>query len=168
MRLRIRDQNNIPRLQAQLRKLTNRKVRVGIFGDEDSEMVMIGNVHEYGCEIPVTPKMRAWFAAQGYPLKKTTTVIKIPERSFIRSGYDENEDALFNKIEDLFQNVLDFSINADIFADMVGLELESKIKDKMRNISNPANSQMTVDRKGSDNPLVDSGRLFGSITHKLE
>lgn len=168
VRITIRDRNNIPRLEAQVRKISGRKVRVGIFGGEDSEMKTIGAVHEFGAEIMVTPKMRAWFAAQGYPLKKSTTSIKIPERSFIRSGFDENESALLSKIEESFQSVLDLNINADVFADAVGLELEGMIQDKMTNLREPANSDMTIERKGSDNPLVDSGRLIEAITHKVE
>ena len=92
MSIEIRfDMGNIERTiedaERQMRKLKRKKIKIGVLGN-DSELQMIAAVHEYGADIPVTPKMRAWFAGNGYPLKSSTTVIKIPERSFLRTGRD--------------------------------------------------------------------------------
>lgn len=49
-------------------------------GDEAN----IAAVHEFGCTIQVTPKMRAYFHYQGIHLKASTQFIVIPPRPFLR------------------------------------------------------------------------------------
>ena len=164
----IKDTNNIDKVMRNLKQLGGKQIKVGLFGSDSSELVMIGAVHEYGAEIPVTPKMRAWFAANGYPLKKETTVIKIPERSWLRSGYDENIDKIAKKIEEMVPHVIEGNVNPKIFMDAIGMEFAGLIQKKMRDLKNPPNSSMTVERKGSDNPLIDTGRLVGAIRYEVE
>jgi len=164
----IKDTNNIDKAVRNLRKLGGNTIKVGIFGADDADLVMIGAVHEYGADIPVTPKMRAWFAANGYPLKATTTVITIPERSWLRSGYDENIDKIADKLEDMVPDVIEGDVNPKIFMDMIGMEFAGLIQKKMRNLRSPANSSMTIERKGSTNPLIDTGRLVGAVRHEVE
>jgi len=168
MKVTIKDTNNIDKITRNLHQLGGKQIKVGLFGKDDSELVMIGAVHEYGAEIPVTPKMRAWFAANGYPLKKETTVIKIPERSWLRSGYDENIDKIAKKIEKMVPDVIEGNVNPRLFMDAIGMEFAGLIQKKMRDLKDPPNSQMTIERKGSDNPLIDTGRLVGSIRHTVE
>jgi hypothetical protein len=164
----IKDTNNIDKVMRNLKQLGGKQIKVGLFGSDSSELVMIGAVHEYGVEIPVTPKMRAWFAANGYPLKKETTVIKIPERSWLRSGYDENIDKIARKIEEMVPDVIEGNVNPKFFMDAIGMEFAGLIQKKMRDLKNPPNSQMTVEMKGSNNPLIDTGRLVGAIRHEIE
>ena len=164
----IKDTNNIDKVMRNLKQLGGKQIKVGLFGKDDSELVMIGAVHEYGVEIPVTEKMRAWFAANGYPLKKETKVIKIPERSWLRSGYDENIDKIAKKIEEMVPDVIEGNVNPKLFMDAIGMEFAGLIQKKMRDLKNPPNSQMTVEMKGSDNPLIDTGRLVGAIRHEVE
>lgn len=164
----IKDTNNIDKVMRNLKQLGGKQIKVGLFGSDSSELVMIGAVHEYGVEIPVTDKMRAWFAANGYPLRKETKVIKIPERSWLRSGFDENIDKIADKIERLLPDVLEGQVNPKLFMDAIGMEFAGLIQKKMRDLKNPPNSSMTVERKGSDNPLIDTGRLVGAIRHEVE
>lgn len=166
MGITISDSNNMDAVRRQLRKMNGKMIKAGVFGG--GEVEMIAGVHEFGTKINVTPKMRAWFAANGYPLKKETTAITIPERSFLRSGFDENIDGIFEKLKVLLPEVLELNVNADAFMDMVGLELAGKIQEKIRNLDSLPNSQMTIERKGSSNPLIDSTRLVGSIDRRVE
>jgi hypothetical protein len=164
----IQDTNNIDRIKRNLRDLDRKSINVGLTGSADSELVMIAGVHEFGTEIQVTDKMRKWFAANGFPLKKSTTKIVIPERSFLRSGYDENIDDIADKIEELVPQVLENRVAPSTFMDMIGLEFAGLIQKKLRDLRNPANSSMTTQRKGSTNPLIDTGRLVGAIRHEIE
>ncbi|MED4140857.1 hypothetical protein P4652_21785 [Priestia megaterium] len=102
------------------------------------------------------------------PLFVLKTSVTIPERSFIRSGYDENIDAISKKIADLVPQVIAGNVPPDVFADMIGLELAGKIQKKLRSLSDPANTPNTQHVKGSSNPLIDTGRLVGSIRHEVE
>ncbi|MED1711717.1 hypothetical protein P4V34_28625 [Bacillus thuringiensis] len=168
MKVTIKDTNNIPAIKKQLKQLEKSSLNVGVFGDFADEIVTIARVHEYGCDISVTPKMRKWFAANGYPLKASTTVIHIPERSFIRSGHDENIDKIVGKIEGFIPDLFENEVNIDIFMNQIGKEFANLIQKKLRAITNPPNSAMTIERKGSSNPLIDSGRLVQSIEHRVE
>lgn len=63
-------------------------VEVGVFGGRAG----IADVHEFGKVINVTPKMRGYLNSIGIHLKKSTTKIIIPERSFLRSTAREEKD----------------------------------------------------------------------------
>jgi hypothetical protein len=63
------DKNNIPKLLQVLDDLESNKIEIGIFGSDDSTILMIATVNEFGCKIDVTPKMRAYLHSQGLHLK---------------------------------------------------------------------------------------------------
>lgn len=68
-------------------------IRVGIIGEQASQIhkgsgltnAQLGAVHEFGKEIEVTEKMRGYLHSIGIHLKKDTTHISIPARSFLRA-----------------------------------------------------------------------------------
>ncbi|WP_025727713.1 hypothetical protein [Heyndrickxia ginsengihumi] len=172
-RLTVKDINNIDKLVKNVNQLKGRQIKVGVFGNEkhkdsDIEMVDLARIHEYGCDIPVTDKMRAWFAYQGYPLKKETKIIHIPERSFLRSGYDENIDSISKKIKEMMPDVIAAEVDPDTFMDAIGKEFAGLIQKKLKSIESPPNTEMTTQRKGSSNPLQDSGQLAGAIRHEVD
>ena len=153
--------NNIPEMRKRAELLSGSGVEVGVLNGEHAWLAAI---HEYGCDIPVTPRMRAYLHRQGLHLKKGTTHIHIPERSFLRTGYDENRDAVLKKGAELLVDAVDGKISVGACNQAIGLELSSKIKDYARDLSSPGNHPFTVDRKGSSNPLVQSGDMIGGIT----
>lgn len=153
-------------LTRQARDLDGSGVRTGFWNQGDLEM--IAGVHEFGADIPVTPRMRKWFAAQGYPLKASTTVIKIPERSFIRAGYDENEPEFVAFVEKTLHDALETGIPKNRVMDMLALMFKGKIQEFMRDLKEPALSDMTKEMSGRSNPLVDSGQLVGNIRSEPE
>ena len=53
-------------------------------GVKRGQEVNIAAVHEFGCTIGVTPKMRAYLHHQGIHLKASTQYIHIPARPFLR------------------------------------------------------------------------------------
>lgn len=67
-------------------------IRVGIIGDDayekhphsDLTNAELGAIHEFGATINVTDKMRAFLHTIGIHLKKDTTTVVIPTRSFLR------------------------------------------------------------------------------------
>lgn len=94
--------------------------------------------------------------------------VTVPERSFLRTGFDLNVDKICNKIEDLLNDVLDFQINPRLFLEGIGAEFTEMIQHHMRTITTPPNSDITKNVKQSSNPLHDTGRLIGAIRHKVE
>lgn len=156
--------NKFPKMKAAVKNLSGRGVSVGATG----EQAYIAGIHEYGCRIKVTEKMRAWFAYQGYPLKKSTQVIVIPERSFLRNGFDEHAVGVVEKYDPLLGKVLGGEANGELLLQGIGLELASKIKSYARKLSKPPNTEMTKERKGTSNPLIGSGGMIESISYEVE
>src|SRR5690625_1811632 len=106
MSVKITDENRIPELIGQLKSLSMMKIELGIVAPSGDILYTIAHVHEYGVNIKVTDKMRGWFLSQGMPLRKGTTHIKIPERSYFRTGFDANKGAIETRIEEKLNAVL--------------------------------------------------------------
>lgn len=158
--------NDFPKMQAAVERLDGKKVSVGVLGG--GEQTWLASIHEYGCKIKVTPKMRKYLASTGLYLKATTTHITIPERAFLRNGYDENKDEVIAKAEAVLGDVIGGTMSEQRLFELVGLLLKSKIQDYARDLNSPPNHPYTVERKGSANPLVDSGDMIGAISYKVE
>lgn len=94
--------------------------------------------------------------------------VTIPERSFIRTGFDNNVDKIGNKIDMLFTEVIELNIDPDVFTDMIGMEFAGMIQRHARTVKSPPNAASTRNVKGSSNPLMDSGRLIGAIRHEVK
>lgn len=94
--------------------------------------------------------------------------VEIPERSYLRTGFDQNVKKIGDKIEELIDDVIHFRINPEVFLDMIGAEFASMIQEHMKKIKEPPNSPITINVKGSSNPLHDTGRLIGAIRHEVE
>ena len=56
------DNSGLDEVIKNLEELEKYYVVIGITAKNDSKLIMIANVHEYGCNIPVTDKMRGFFA----------------------------------------------------------------------------------------------------------
>lgn len=153
--------DGFPSMKRRLEAINGTAVEVGVLKGEHA---WLASIHEYGCSIPVTEKMRVFLHHQGLHLSPSTKVITIPERSFLRTGYDENRDDVMNKAQQLLADVASGRMSEEAFYKAVGLELSSKIKDYATALNSPANHPFTTDRKGSGNPLVDSGDMIGGIT----
>lgn len=153
--------NDFPSMIKRLEAIDGIAVEVGVLKGEHA---WLASIHEYGCDIEVTPKMRKYLASQGLYLSKNTTHIHIPERSFLRTGYDGNREKVMKKARQLLDQVADGKMSARGCMQALGIELSSKIKDYARDLSSPANHPFTTDRKGSSNPLVDTGDMIGGIT----
>lgn len=114
-------------------KALDRKIsiKVGIIGKEagqkhpDSDLTNaeLGAIHEFGCTITVTDKMRKYLHSQGLHLKKGTMTVVIPTRSFLRMPLMSAE----GKKE--LMNVVKVSIGKDFKADDFTAKEANKIID---------------------------------------
>lgn len=166
-KIRIRDKNRIPQAISSDESFNGRRIEVGYFGSGHTQM--LAAVHEFGVDIPVTDKMRGFFRYKfGISLKQTTTVIRIPERSFLRAGWDEHGPAIAEKYQKLIGEAIMNGVPADALLYALALEAKGKLQDFARDLRNPANVGLTVEQKGSSNPLVDTGNMIGSMDHRIE
>lgn len=153
--------DDLPEMMSRLKDINGTGVEVGVLKGEHA---WLAGIHEYGCNIEVTPKMRVYLHRQGLHLKKSTTHIRIPERSFLRTGYDKNRDEVIKKGQLLLKQVAEGKMTSRGCVQALGMELSSKIKDYATGLGSPGNHPFTTDNKGSGNPLVDSGSMIGGIT----
>lgn len=165
----VEDKSKVDDLLANLRELESMYVTVGILSKAGGEMLMIANVHEFGCNIPVTNKMRGFLAANfDVHLRADTKVIKIPERSFVRSAYDNKASKIKASGEDLIAKVVEGSMSARVFYTLLGQTCADTIRQYLvAEVNSPPNSEMTIKAKGSSNPLVNTGQLAAAITYEI-
>lgn len=156
--------NLLPAIKANAKKLSNTSVEVGAF---DGESSWLAGIHEYGCNITVTDKMRVYLNAHGLHLKKSTKTIHIPERAFLRTGHDTNIDSVAKTVVKLVPDVLTGKLDEEILLREIGLTLSGKIKEYAQRLKIPPNHPFTIEQKGSGNPLVDTGEMIGSITWRI-
>jgi hypothetical protein len=51
--------------------------------------------------------------------------------------------------------------------DLVGVSIEDEIRMSITELVSPPLAQSTIDRKGFPKPLIDTGTLLGSVTHRV-
>lgn len=165
--MKVQDTTKVPQFLKMLEDLTSYHLEIGIFGEDDGEILMIANVNEYGCNIDVTDKMRGYLHTIGIHLKSSTKTINIPERSFMRGGYEDSKSKFISNGNKLLTKVINLELPVQAFYDALGEYIVGRIQKYMTSLKNPPNHPATVNQKGSTNPLIDTGRLRESITYKV-
>ncbi len=158
--------NLLPQMIKKAQALDGKKVQVGVFvGDH----AWLAGIHEYGCRIPVTLKMRAFLHQNGIHLKKDTTEIIIPERSFLRAGFDACHAEVLNKADAAIAHALDPGNHINTVLLVCGRNLASKIKKYARDLKTPPKSDASkVLGIKNSNPLIETGEMIQSITYRIE
>jgi len=93
---------------------------------------------------------------------------KIPQRSFMRTSFDENIVKIEKFIINQYKKVQDGKIDSDQASGLIGVFMVNSIKRKIRAIKTPPNSPTTIKLKGSSKPLIDFGQMIQSVTYKVE
>lgn len=91
---------------------------------------------------------------------------RIPERSFVRSTFDEQREELVELGKELIAKVFEGKIDVNKALNMLGAKLATEIKKKITLGDGvpPPNAEATIAAKGSSRPLVDTGRMVNAIT----
>lgn len=157
-------------------------VDIGIQSDESETLLIIAGANEFGATInhpggtaygyktqQDAKKGRVQFLkkGEGYAVLGETKphTIVIPARPYIRSTVDQNADDYHRHAETLTGLMLDGELDKFEALSLMGQKIEADIKNQIINISSPPNARSTIRKKGSDNPLVDTGLLGGSIRY---
>lgn len=159
------EKDGFPKMTKTARVLDGTAINVGVFTGEHQ---WLASIHEYGCTIPVTDKMRAYLHKIGVHLKSSTTQIVIPERSFLRSGYDNNRGAIIRKAERLLKDVLGGTISEEQYFEIVGIQLRDAIKDYAIELSDPPKQEWPTRDPAKNNPLVMSGDMVNGIEYEVK
>lgn len=105
---------------------------------DGTNVIMVGAVHEFG-----SPSRN------------------VPQRSFLRSTLKENRKKYKTFIKNLVKQIVNGKIDKDKMLDILGLKLQSDIRNKITDIKTPP----LKNREG--NPLIDTGHLRQSITYEI-
>ena len=92
---------------------------------------------------------------------------KTPERSFIRSSFDQNINRIENITADQYGKVIDRQMSLQNALGNIGQVMVGLIKTKIRSIQSPPNSPATIAIKKSSKPLIDFGQMFASVTYAI-
>ena len=94
----------------------------------------------------------------------------IPERSFIRAGYDNNRKAIEDIATEAVENVVLHGWDAETAANRIGMSVVGIIQTYMNQPFHfKAKGKITrATSNWPDNPLVETGRLRNSITYRIE
>ncbi len=97
----------------------------------------------------------------------------IPERSFLRSAFDENREKISKALERELLKIVDDAVREGstrlVYRALgrVGARVTGMVQAKIRNGPFVPNAPMTIARKKSDKPLIDTGRLRQSIDFEV-
>lgn len=95
--------------------------------------------------------------------------VNIPERSFLRAGFDQHHEEVLKKAQRLMKPLMDGSLSPDDYCDAVGQLLSDKIKNFARQLNSPPKSNITLAANPNKaNPLVQTGDMIGSITWEVK
>ncbi len=96
--------------------------------------------------------------------------VSIPERSFIRAGYDNNKTAIEAVAGKAIQNIVFSGWDAETAANNIGASIVGMIQEYMNQPFN-FKGKSSITRSTSnwpDNPLVETRRLRNSISYRIE
>lgn len=159
-------------------------VKVGILAKDGSQEVSnnldlagLGAVHEFGAQIKVTDKMRGFFWHNfGIHLKKTTTHIVIPSRSFLQKPLEKSKKFM-NKIKNSIGDAEDVLYYAKKTGDLesIAIVIGASAVDLIQEAFDTScwgewkpNKELTIENKGSALPLVNTGYLKSKISYEVE
>ena len=91
----------------------------------------------------------------------------IPERSFLRSALRSKATDHNKLVASLQARVNQRDLTMREALEILGTKVASDVKEQIVEVSSPPNSAETIRRKGSSNPLIDTGHLRQSITHEV-
>ena len=91
---------------------------------------------------------------------------KIPERSFLRSTIAENRAKYQREFQKAYLEAISGGMNLRAAAGFIGNVARDDIKAKIESISSPGNAPSTIAKKGFDNPLIETRKLYESVKWK--
>lgn len=117
-------------------------VDIGVQSDESDELLNIAAKNEFGSG-------------------------RTPARPYIRATIDSNEGLFMRHADALANDILDGNMAKHAALEEMGQLIEGETKRYMINLRTPPNAPYTIKQKGSDNPLIDTGLLVGSIRYAV-
>jgi len=93
----------------------------------------------------------------------------VPERPFV--SYTFSDPSLLTKVRNTMKMVAETVFKGNVSSNRqlgkLGDEISNMMKWEIITWSTPSNSPSTIEKKGRDDPLVDTGKMWESVKHKV-
>ena len=152
----------MPVTRKKTKAFDNLKVATNAVGDRSLKIGIFESAR-YGKERNYAPV--AAIAAThefGFPAKK------IPPRPFFRPTVSEKKGEWSDLFEAGAKAVFAGKETTESVLEKIGLVAAGQVRAKIEKINSPKLSQTTIDKKGSEKPLIQDGIMQASIIHKVE
>lgn len=110
---------------------------------------------------------KAGLSVAEYAAKNEFGTRTIPQRSFMRTAFDENLNFIEETAAIEYGRIIDGEIDLAQGLGELGQTIVGLIQRKIRQIVFPPNSPETIARKGSSKPLIDFGQMIASVTYAI-
>ena len=91
----------------------------------------------------------------------------IPERSFLRWTMNQHREEYYKAGMSVGKKILKGEMTVEKAFGLIGLKMEGDIVRRISTIQDPPNAPLTIARKGSSKPLIDTGHLKQSIRYQV-
>lgn len=92
--------------------------------------------------------------------------INIPERPFMSNAFEDNRSKYVEALRVSAPKVLRGDVEIGQVTSKLGIVFSDDIREEIVNLDSPANALSTIKKKGSSNPLIDSGEMKNSVTYQ--
>lgn len=135
-------------------------------------MALLGDLEDV--EVLVGIRGNAGNAEDGTPLAVIAAAnefgtARIPERSFLRSTVDSHQGDYEEELGQGLARAVDGGGVQEVDRTLrrMGVRAVADVQTTMRELDTPPNAPSTIERKGTDNPLIDTGQLRQSIDYEV-
>lgn len=90
----------------------------------------------------------------------------VPERSYLRSTVDQHRERYADELQAAAEQVVDGKGDLQTGVALLGAIVEGDVKATITDLRDPPNAPATIERKGSSNPLIDTGHLRAVVRHE--
>jgi hypothetical protein len=90
-----------------------------------------------------------------------------PPRAFVRNNFMDSIPNLVENYSTKFNMVMQGTLTKSSLYNSMKKDLEDLLKKTMLDFSDPANSRTTVEIKGFNDPLIETGTTYDSIKSRL-
>lgn len=136
------------RIARDVRSLRDREIKIGFWGNDSVDGVAVTDYAMYN---------------------EFGTSRGIPARPFMAKTYDDTKGEVEKFIDYLASRIFVGLITPDHALRVLGEQYTSKLRMTIRNAKEWAvpNAPSTIAMKGSSSPLIDTGRMVGSVRYEI-
>lgn len=157
--MKVRDiDHGWKRIKEQAREINDSRVRIGIL--QNAGMAKTRNEKGKLVKSDATLAEVAFWNEYGTD--------DIPERPFVRATADENRNFYAKILKVQLGEVFARRKTVQGALELVGTKAKAQLKKKIRDVKSPPNAPYTIQKKGSSNPLINTGSMLRAVDFEVK